>query len=122
MERTHEVEEIQREMQQVRASLGTDVRSLAQRARETTDWRYHVRRHPWVCLGAVAAAGYLLVPQKKHVAVNGLDRAARNGDRVGAAVDSSGSISGAITSLVIRTLASALMRRGMDLLRPRATG
>jgi hypothetical protein len=123
MERTVlQVEEIQREMQKVRANLGTEVRGLAQRARQATDWRYYVRRHPWVCLGAVAATGYLLVPQKKQPVANGLEHVTKNGDGMRAPADSSGGISATLASVAVRALAGALVRGGLDLLRRRQNG
>jgi len=32
-----------------------------------TDWQYYVRSYPWICLGAAAAVGYLLVPSRVEV-------------------------------------------------------
>jgi len=116
-----QVEDIQREMQQVRANLSCDVRSLAQRARDTTDWRFYVRHYPWACLGAVAATGFLLVPRKKQVTISGLAHVAKDGDRVQVKADRGVGVTAAITSMVIRFAANALMRRGMDLLSRRAT-
>lgn len=64
-------DELQRQMQQVRMEMREDVqvmvenaRELTDRAREMTDWTWYVRRYPWVCLGAAAAVGYLVVPSR----------------------------------------------------------
>lgn len=51
-------------MRQVRAELRQDVDSLVAGARDLTDWTTYVRRYPWLCLGAAAAIGYLIVPQR----------------------------------------------------------
>src|SRR5690348_7209985 len=111
-----QVEEIQREMHKVRANLGTEVRGLAQRAREATDWRHYVRRHPWVCLGAVAATGYLIVPQKKQPAADVVEHVTKNGHGVRAKADSGGGLSATLVSVAVRALAGALVRGGLDLL------
>jgi hypothetical protein len=60
-------EEIQRQMRQVRRELGEDVREIVENARTMTDWRHYVRSYPWVCLGAAALVGYLIVPARPQV-------------------------------------------------------
>ena len=113
-------EEIQREMQQVRTSLGSDMRHLAQQARDSTDWRHYVRRYPWFCLGAVAATGYLLVPSKKKPPVlAGAAEFPRQGSAASAQVGTGAGITSAITAMVVRAVASAVMQRGMDFLNRR---
>ncbi len=54
-------------MQQVRHSIHDDVEGVVHNARQMTDWRHHVRVHPWASLALAAAAGYLAIPQRKHV-------------------------------------------------------
>ena len=60
-----DAEEIQQAMRRVRCNLGNDVENLVQQARDATDWRCYVRRHPWACMGAMAVAGYFCVPRGK---------------------------------------------------------
>jgi hypothetical protein len=64
---SHEADAIELQMRQVRTELRRDVQGLATSARELTDWTTYVRRYPWLCLGAAAALGYLLVPQRAKV-------------------------------------------------------
>lgn len=61
-------EEIQQQMRQVRRELGEDVQEIVENARTMTDWRHYVRTYPWVCLGAAAFAGYLIVPSRQRIA------------------------------------------------------
>ena len=61
-----EISEIQRRMAQVRHELHEEVREAVQGAQSLTDWRSHVRHHPWLALGAAAAVGYLIVPRRRH--------------------------------------------------------
>jgi hypothetical protein len=58
-------DEIQQQMRQVRRELREDVEEIVENAQVLTDWRHYVRRYPVVCLGAAAAAGYLLVPARR---------------------------------------------------------
>jgi len=64
---TPAAEEIQRQMRDVRSELREDVQEIVDNARIMTDWQYYVRSYPWLCLGAAAAAGYLLVPSRVQV-------------------------------------------------------
>jgi hypothetical protein len=57
-------EALQRQMQQVRAEMREDVQVMVAKAREMTDWTWYVRNYPWVCIGAAAAIGYLIVPSR----------------------------------------------------------
>lgn len=109
-------EDIQREMLRVRANLRADMQNFAQRARETTDWRHYVGRYPWLSLAAVAAAGYLVVPQKRPSAAAPAQSAATGGHQTKSLAVSLAGIASSIAPLLIRTFAGAVVRRGMDLL------
>jgi hypothetical protein len=61
-----EITEIQRRMAQVRHELHEEVREAVKGAQSLTDWRSHVRHHPWLALGAAAAVGYLIVPRRRQ--------------------------------------------------------
>jgi hypothetical protein len=62
-----EAEVIQDQMRHIRAELRADVQDFVAGAREMSDWTYYVRTYPWVCLGAAAAVGYLVVPTRPRV-------------------------------------------------------
>jgi hypothetical protein len=59
-------EVLQAQMRQVRSEMGTDVQEIVDSARVLTDWQYYVRTYPWLCLGAAAALGYLVIPTRIH--------------------------------------------------------
>ncbi len=55
-------DEIRRRMAEIRLVLASDAAHLVASAKQQTDWRYYVKRYPWVCAGAAIAVGYLIVP------------------------------------------------------------
>lgn len=54
---------IRQRMEEVRCELDEDLQDIVEGARGVGDWRSYVRAYPWVCLGAAAAVGYLIVPR-----------------------------------------------------------
>ena len=65
MDPPQSADDIQQQMRQVRRELREDVEEIVENAQVLTDWRHYVRRYPLVCLGAAAAAGYLVVPARR---------------------------------------------------------
>jgi hypothetical protein len=61
-------DDIVKRMQDVRRDVGVNVQGIRDSAKTLSDWRYYVKNHPWMCVGAVAAAGFLLVPGKRKAA------------------------------------------------------
>ena len=59
-------DDIQRRMGEIRKHLHRGAERLADDVRNLTDWRYHVRRHPWATLGLSAAVGFLLMPRRNR--------------------------------------------------------
>ena len=59
---------IQDRMAQIRREVDETVDDIAFHARDLTrqltDWRYYVRRYPWVVAAGAAAVGYLIVPKR----------------------------------------------------------
>jgi hypothetical protein len=60
-----EAERIRRQMKSIRQELGDDVKGIVDGARQLSDWRYYVRRHPWLCVGSAFALGVLAVPGRR---------------------------------------------------------
>ncbi|HEU5116594.1 MAG TPA: hypothetical protein VFT74_07950, partial [Isosphaeraceae bacterium] len=61
----NDIDDVRRQMAQIRRELHEDMQMVVAGAESASDWRYYVRRYPWVALGLAAAAGYFLVPRKK---------------------------------------------------------
>jgi hypothetical protein len=61
---TNEVEEIRRQMAELRLDLHRDVRSVRAGTEAATNWRYYVKHYPWPCLAAAVAVGYFIVPRR----------------------------------------------------------
>ncbi len=97
-------ENIPRRMAQVRGELGRTAGNLSVQAhdlkRELLDWRYYVRRHPWVALGMAAALGYLAVPRY------GLGRTAS------AAETPKAGVTGALLGGLVSLFAGPMLRAG----------
>jgi hypothetical protein len=71
----NEIDEIRRQMAQIRHDLHHDVSNVVSGVSEVVnevsgvmDWRAVVRGHPYVLLGTAIAAGYLIVPRRKTLA------------------------------------------------------
>ena len=64
---TPAAEDIQRQMRDVRSELREDVQEIVENARIMADWQHYVRSYPWLCLGAAAALGFVLVPPRVQV-------------------------------------------------------
>jgi hypothetical protein len=60
---------LREQMARVRNHLADDVVEVVEQAKELTDWRSYVRRHPWMCVGAAAAIGFMMVPVRRRAAV-----------------------------------------------------
>lgn len=58
---------IRQQMACIRRELRGDVEDIVFNAQQLADWSYYVRTHPWVCLTAAIAVGYLGVPKRPEV-------------------------------------------------------
>jgi hypothetical protein len=62
-----EIDQIRRQMAQIRRDLHADVQGVVEGAEAATDWRRIVRSYPWACMGVALAVGYMIVPRKHRV-------------------------------------------------------
>ena len=53
-------------MQQLRCEIDGDMEDVSANARNMVDWKHYVKTYPWVCLGAAAALGFLIVPKRSR--------------------------------------------------------
>ena len=53
-------------MQQLRCEIDGDMENMATSARTMVDWKHYVKTYPWVCLGAAATLGFLIVPKRSR--------------------------------------------------------
>lgn len=68
----NEIDEIRRQMAQIRHELHQDVSNVVSgvsdvvnEVSEAMDWRSALRGHPYLLVGAALAAGYLIIPRRK---------------------------------------------------------
>lgn len=62
-----DTETLQRRMKAIRRELGCEMEVITDRVRDFGVWQLYVRKHPWVCLGAAALLGFLIVPRKSRI-------------------------------------------------------
>jgi hypothetical protein len=60
-----QLNEIQRQMGQIRHEMHQEFQGAVRGAQSLTDWRSMVANHPWAAIGVAAAAGYLAVPHRR---------------------------------------------------------
>ncbi len=53
-------------MQRIRCEIDQDLQDVSASARSMVDWKHYVKAHPWVCLGAAAVLGFLIVPKRSR--------------------------------------------------------
>jgi hypothetical protein len=68
---TSDVEQLREEMRRLRSHMDADVDSFVENTRDLFNWHSYFQKVPWLCLGAAALTGYLLIPSKsKSVTVD----------------------------------------------------
>ena len=67
MDNNSKTAEICRQMNEVRCNLGDEVEEIVGSARQLADWRYYLRKYPWLCLAGAAALGYFVVPKRIEI-------------------------------------------------------
>ncbi len=73
---TESVDDIRRQMAQIRQRLHQDMQGVVAGAEAASDWRYYVRLYPWAALGAAFAGGFLIVPRRRRSATRTAEKAA----------------------------------------------
>jgi len=58
------IDDIRRQMAQIRRELHEDIQGVVAGAEAVTDWRRYVRLYPWPCVAAAFVLGYLVVPRR----------------------------------------------------------
>lgn len=58
-------------MQGIRCDIDQDLEDVSASAHSMVDWKHYVETYPWVCLGAAAVLGYLIVPKRSPTTAAG---------------------------------------------------
>src|SRR4051794_25537437 len=61
-----EIDEIRREMAQIRMDLHKEMQGVVVNAEAATDWRQYVQRYPFASLALAASVGFLTVPRRRR--------------------------------------------------------
>ncbi len=57
-------ETMQARMKGIRGDIDQGLVDVSTGARSMVDWKHYVKTYPWVCLGTLAALGFLVVPKR----------------------------------------------------------
>jgi len=60
-----DIDDIRRQMAQIRRDMHLDVSQVVGEVEDAMDWRSVIRNHPYITIGIGLAAGYFIVP-KRH--------------------------------------------------------
>ena len=55
-------------MQGIRCDIDQDLQDVSASAHSLVDWKHYVQTYPWVCVGAAAVLGFLIVPKRSAAA------------------------------------------------------
>ena len=58
-------DKIRQQMRDIRRDMGADVKDIVHSAQQLSDWRYYVRKYPWLCVGSAFAIGLLAAPHRR---------------------------------------------------------
>jgi len=72
---SNEIDDIRRQMAQIRRELHEDVQGVVAGAEAATDWRRYVRLYPWACVGAAFGLGFLIAPRRRRHGVDRIEHA-----------------------------------------------
>jgi hypothetical protein len=70
---SEDAERIRQQMQHVRQEMGAGMQDVVHGARQLSDWKYYVRRHPWACVGSAFALGFLATPARRKLFQGNVD-------------------------------------------------
>ena len=106
-------DELRQRMAQVRQHLQHDVQQVVEQAKEMTDWRTLVQRHPWASVTFAAIIGYTLVPNSKRTVH--VDSATLHDflDKNSGVTVTTNSRSRGVAGPVVRQIGAAVIRAGL---------
>lgn len=106
-------------MQGIRRDIDRDLVDVSASAHSMVDWKHYVTTYPWVCLGAAAALGFLVVP-KRSAAINAEVAAPTEPAKVGRPVaTSSPSATRGLIDAIVAAAVSVAVRKTIAYFGPR---
>jgi len=115
-------EEIVKRMQHVRREVSDDVKGIVQTAKTLSDWRYHVKHHPWLCVGLALALGFLVVPKRKRIPTQEAKELIALLKKYNVGVTAPSSSAGGLLRTLVGVAAPALARTAMTMAQHRFAG
>ena len=131
-------DDLQMQMHQVRSEMNSDVavlvenaRTIVAQAKSLVDWKHYLQTYPWTCLGAAAAAGFMVIPRRaKVVQATAADLAkllhtkgisVRLAETGGATVKSAAPMTGSVMAPLVNLAVGMLMQRAANLVERQVT-
>lgn len=111
-----EAEKIREEMARIRRGLPGEIQDIKESARTMTDYRYYLQRHPWACMGAALAIGYLIVPNRTRIVspdVETLEKLAKKNKLLVKAQPDIGKQQPGPLNMLVKFAANSLLRAGV---------
>ena len=105
------LDEIEKALAAIRNSLADE--SLSDTVRQFVDWRPHFGAHPWLCCGAAAALGALVVPRRRQSPCGG---SAESADAAGSTASLAATVKGLAAEALVGESLMYLMHEGREIL------
>ncbi|WP_164100751.1 hypothetical protein [Candidatus Laterigemmans baculatus] len=115
----HESAMIRERMRSIRNTLPARMYEARSEVRQMTDWKHQAGKHPWLVFGAVAAAGYFVVPYKRPKAESATLSMAQLEDGTPVAIrETPGKTTAkaSLASMLVSTITTFALRTGTGLL------
>lgn len=109
-----DAEMLQRRMNSVRHELDDNFQEITGRVREFGVWQSYVRNYPWICLGAAAVLGYVIIPRKPKSEASGISLPTREALFEGPSSVSNSNSYPSVREVALNFLATAIMRGASD--------
>jgi len=100
-------------MQGIRCDIDQDLEDVSASARSLVDWKHYVKAYPWVCLGAAAALGFLIVPKRSAAASGDLPAPAEPANTSRPVVPSAPTVARGVVDALVGAVAGIAVREAI---------
>ncbi len=114
---SNDSDDLRKRMAQIRRELDEDVETVVEQAKELTDWKKIVAKHPFLTVSAAAAVGFLIVPNRLTVMSPDSKTLEKLAKRNRLVVKPKADVrnQAGVVSPIVSLLAGAIMRGGLNM-------